>query len=158
MPQRVLPLGHRGAPCPLRRLESQSSLPRPLQVLRVDFSPVSLPGCCSQALACLFPKPGDEWGWWVGPRNKTRSCNHDPLPPLSCTCDTAMFVLGAFLFLFCFLLLEDLGCAGKERPELIQPFVSTPNATPLAAQRKFYPSNGKSNLQGGLAPNNLNLG
>ena len=67
-----------------------------------------------------------------------------PLPPLSCTGDTAMFVLGVFLFLFCFLLLEDLGCAGKERPELIQPFVSTPNATPLAAQRKFYPLDGTS--------------
>ena len=67
-----------------QRTKSSTSTTTPLFLLgsnppcRVDFSPVSLPGCCSQDLACLFPKPGDEWGWWVGPRNKTRSCNHDP--------------------------------------------------------------------------------
>jgi hypothetical protein len=74
----LLPLGLAVAEGALRRLKTQSSLPSSLQVLRVEFLASLAAGMLFASTSELVPKPGDEWGWWVGPRNEF---GRVPTPP-----------------------------------------------------------------------------
>ena len=74
----LLPLGLAVAEGALRRLKTQSSLPSSLQVLRVEFLASLAAGMLFASTSELVPKPGDEWGWWVGPRNESGRVHTPP--------------------------------------------------------------------------------
>ena len=97
----------------------------------------------------LVPKPGDEWGWWVGPRNESGRVHTPPFLRVTqkmCTWSEPLSNLLSFHCICLRVLINDLQVRKQRKAKEKQPLVSAPKSTPLAARRKFYPLDGTSLL------------